>query len=61
MLASKNKNRPLSGFFTKIAYVQVMNFIPVKVSTLYILQAVTFLPSNYAQMNVILVHFVVLG
>jgi hypothetical protein len=26
----------VSGFFTKIAYFQVMNFIPVKVSTLYI-------------------------
>jgi hypothetical protein len=25
----------VSGFFTKITYVQVMNFIPVKVSTLY--------------------------
>jgi hypothetical protein len=23
------------GFFTKMAHVQVMNFIPVKVSTLY--------------------------
>jgi hypothetical protein len=23
----KNKNRPVSGFFTKITYVQVMNFI----------------------------------
>jgi hypothetical protein len=32
---SKEKNRPISGFFTKIAYFQVMNFIPVKVSTLY--------------------------
>jgi hypothetical protein len=31
----ENKNRPVSGFFIKIAYVQVMNFIPVKVSTLY--------------------------
>jgi hypothetical protein len=36
MWASKNKNRPVSGFFTKTAYVQVMNFIPVKVSTLYV-------------------------
>jgi hypothetical protein len=36
MWARKNKNRPVSGFFAKIAYVQVMNFIPVKVSTLYI-------------------------
>jgi hypothetical protein len=35
MWARKNKNRPVSGFFTKIAYFQVMNFIPVKVSTLY--------------------------
>jgi hypothetical protein len=35
MWARKNKNRPVSGFFTKIAHVQVMNFIPVKVSTLY--------------------------
>jgi hypothetical protein len=35
MLAGKNKNRPASGFFTKIAHVQVVNFIPVKVSTLY--------------------------
>jgi hypothetical protein len=33
--ARKKKNRPVSGFFTKTAYVQVMNFIPVKVSTLY--------------------------
>jgi hypothetical protein len=31
----KTKNRPVSGFFTKITNVQVMNFIPVKVSTLY--------------------------
>jgi hypothetical protein len=30
MWASKNKNRPVSGFFTKIPYVQVKNFIPVK-------------------------------
>jgi hypothetical protein len=36
MSARKNNNRPVSGFFTKIAYFQVMNFIPVKVSTLYI-------------------------
>jgi hypothetical protein len=35
MWVRKNKNRPVSGFFTKIANVQVMNFIPVKVSTLY--------------------------
>jgi hypothetical protein len=35
MWARKNKNRPVSGFFTKIINVQVMNFIPVKVSTLY--------------------------
>jgi hypothetical protein len=32
----KNKNRPVSGFFTKITCVKVMNFITVKVSTLYI-------------------------
>jgi hypothetical protein len=38
MWARKNKNRPISGFFTKIAYFQVMNFIPVKVSTLYLAQ-----------------------
>jgi hypothetical protein len=31
-----NKNRPVSGFFTKIALFQVMNFIPVIVSTLYV-------------------------
>jgi hypothetical protein len=31
----KTKNPPVSGFFTKITNVQVMNFIPVKVSTLY--------------------------
>jgi hypothetical protein len=36
MWARKNKNRPVSGFFTKIAHFQVMNFIPVKVSTLYL-------------------------
>jgi hypothetical protein len=36
MWARKNKNRPVSVFFTKIARVQVMNFIPVKVSTLYV-------------------------
>jgi hypothetical protein len=36
MWARKNKNRPLTGFFTETAYVQVMNFIPAKVSTLYI-------------------------
>jgi hypothetical protein len=35
MWARKNKNRPVSGFFTKTVYVHVMNFIPVKVSTLY--------------------------
>jgi hypothetical protein len=35
MWAGKNKNRTVSGFFTKITNVQVMNFIPVKVSTLY--------------------------
>jgi hypothetical protein len=35
MWARKNKNRPVSGFFTKIAYFQVINFIPVKVSILY--------------------------
>jgi hypothetical protein len=35
MWARKNKNRPFSGFLTKIANVPVMNFIPVKVSTLY--------------------------
>jgi hypothetical protein len=38
MWARKNKNRPISGFFTKIAYFQVLNFIPVKVSTLYLAQ-----------------------
>jgi hypothetical protein len=37
MWARKNKNRPVLGFFTKTAYVQVMNFISVKVSTLYML------------------------
>jgi hypothetical protein len=31
----EKKNRPVSGFFTQITDVQVMNFIPVKVSTLY--------------------------
>jgi hypothetical protein len=36
MWARKNKNRPVSGFFTKTAYVQVMIFFPVKVSTLYV-------------------------
>jgi hypothetical protein len=36
MWARKNKNLPVSGFFAKIAYFQVMNFIPAKVSTLYI-------------------------
>jgi hypothetical protein len=35
MWARKNKNRPISGFLIKIAHVQVINFIPVKVSTLY--------------------------
>jgi hypothetical protein len=35
MWPKKNKNRFVSGFFTKIAYFQVMNFNPVKVSTLY--------------------------
>jgi hypothetical protein len=34
MLTSKSKNLPVSGFFTKIPYVQVMN-LKVKVSTLY--------------------------
>jgi hypothetical protein len=33
--ARKNKNRPVLGFFTKTVYAQVMNFIRVKVSTLY--------------------------
>jgi hypothetical protein len=41
MWARKNKNRPVSGFFTKIAYFQVMNFIPVKVSTLYVWESFT--------------------
>jgi hypothetical protein len=36
MWARKNKNRPVSGFFIKMTDVQVINFIPVKVSTLYI-------------------------
>jgi hypothetical protein len=35
MWARKNKNSFVSGFFTKIVYDQVMNFIPVKVPTLY--------------------------
>jgi UDP-N-acetylglucosamine 2-epimerase len=35
MWARKNKDRPVSGFFTKTAHVQVTNFIPVKVFTLY--------------------------
>jgi hypothetical protein len=35
MWARKNKNRPISGFFTKTVYAQVTNFIPVRVSTLY--------------------------
>jgi hypothetical protein len=30
MWARKNKNLPVSEFFTKIAYVQVINFITVK-------------------------------
>jgi hypothetical protein len=34
--ARKNKNLPVLGFFAKIAYFKVMNFIPAKVSTLYI-------------------------
>jgi hypothetical protein len=42
--AGKNKNRPVSGFFTKITYVQVMNFIPVKVSTLYIVGKFKYYP-----------------
>jgi hypothetical protein len=32
----KHKKLPISEFFTKIAYVQVMNFIPFKVSPLYL-------------------------
>jgi hypothetical protein len=32
----KTKIDRFRDFFTKTAYVQVMNFIPVKVSTLYI-------------------------
>jgi hypothetical protein len=35
MWVREKKNRPVSGFFTKTAYVQVTNFIPVKVSALY--------------------------
>jgi hypothetical protein len=31
----REKQKSVSGFFTKITNVQVMNFIPVKVSTLY--------------------------
>jgi hypothetical protein len=31
---------PCSGFFTKIAHVQVMNFISIKVSTQYLIFAV---------------------
>jgi hypothetical protein len=42
--ARKNKNRPVSGYFIKIAYFQVMNFIPVKVSSLYIL--IQYKPNN---------------
>jgi hypothetical protein len=42
MWARKNKIRPISGFFTKMAYIQVMNFIPVKVSTLYMSAVDTF-------------------
>jgi hypothetical protein len=34
--AGKDRDRPVSGFFARIIYVGVMNFIPVKVSTLYI-------------------------
>jgi hypothetical protein len=46
MWAGKNKNRPVSGLFTKTTYVQVMNFIPVKVSTLYF-SFIIFLYSLY--------------
>jgi hypothetical protein len=35
MWARKNTNGPVSEFFTKTVYAQVMNFIPVKVSILY--------------------------
>jgi hypothetical protein len=34
--AGECKSRPVSGFFAGAAYVQVINFIPVKVSTLYV-------------------------
>jgi hypothetical protein len=42
MWARKNKNRSVSGFFTKIACVEVINFIPVKVSTLYLVCVMIF-------------------
>jgi hypothetical protein len=40
MWTGKNKNQPVSGFFTKIAYDEVMIFILVKVSTLYRVRSV---------------------
>jgi hypothetical protein len=32
--AGKGENRPVSGFYAKVAYFQVVNFVPVGVSTL---------------------------
>jgi hypothetical protein len=55
MWARKNKNRPVSGFFTKTAYVQIMNFIPVKVSTLYLSNLVNF-TSLFQHANDLLKH-----
>jgi hypothetical protein len=42
MRARKNKNRPVPGFPTKTTYVQVMNFIPVKVFTLYVDELISY-------------------
>jgi hypothetical protein len=49
MWARKSKNRPVSGFFTKFTYVQVMNFIPVKVSTLYFISDAVALTVNQSE------------
>jgi hypothetical protein len=56
--ARKNKNRSVSGFFAKIIYVQVMNFIPVKVSTLRESQIVVVFISvpSVTKIKIVIVH-----
>jgi hypothetical protein len=47
----QTKNRPVSGFFTKIVYFQVMNFIPVNVSTLYNIPRDRYIAGNFFEQS----------